>query len=54
MSATELAAIWRVPAGTVRRWASEDKWPRTRFRPIRFDPEKAQESYDRRRVKASD
>ena len=48
MSAAELAAIWRIPVSTVRRWASEDAWPRTRTRPIRYDPDTAQDSHDRR------
>ena len=50
MSGPELAKVWRIPLGTVRRWASEDRWPRTRTRPVRYDPEAAQVSYERRRV----
>ena len=49
-TAPDLAALWRVPVGTVRRWASEDRWPRTVTRPVRYDPEYAQDSYDRRRA----
>lgn len=45
----QLAALWRVPLGTVRYWASVDHWPRTHTRPTRYDPEAAQASYERRR-----
>lgn len=49
----QLAALWRVPLGTVRYWASVDRWPRTHTRPTRYDPEAAQASYERRRHGAS-
>jgi hypothetical protein len=49
MQAKELAAIWRVPVGTVRYWASVEQWPRTITRPTRYDPQVAQDTYERRR-----
>lgn len=48
LTADQLARLWRVPVGTVWRWASEDRWPRTRSRPTRYDPEAAQAGHDRR------
>lgn len=46
-----ISTLFRVPAGTVYRWASEDRWRRrgTR-RNRRWNVEDAQESHDRRRA----
>ena len=50
LTGPQLAALWRVPVGTVKRWAHEDRWPRTLTRPTRYDPEAAQDGHDRRRA----
>ena len=55
MSAGELAAVWRIPVATVRRWIYEDmgaehEWPRTVTMPYRYDPDAAQAALDRRRA----
>jgi hypothetical protein len=49
-SARELSDVWRVPIGTVRRWASEDNWPRIPGYPVLYDGEKAEDSYARRKA----
>lgn len=49
LTSGDLALLWKIPAGTVRRWASEDNWRRTHTRPVRFDVADAQAGYDRRR-----
>ena len=49
LTAADLARLWRIPLPTIWRWASEDQWPRTRTRPVRYDPDAAQASLDRRR-----
>jgi hypothetical protein len=36
VTARDLARLLRVPLGTIYRWASEDGWRRTRYRPIRY------------------
>ncbi|SRR6266566_1611254 len=53
-TAADLAHIYRVPIGTIYRWASEDQWRRTRTaHPVRYNAHDAQASYDRRRRKES-
>jgi len=50
----ELAQIYRVPIGTIYRWASEDGWRRVRRgRAVRYHGGDAQRSHDRRRTLAS-
>lgn len=47
----ELARIYRVPVGTIYRWASEDRWRRVRRgRAVRYHGADAQNSYDQRRT----
>jgi hypothetical protein len=35
LSAKDLSALWRIPIGTIYRWAHEDHWRRT-SRPVRY------------------
>lgn len=49
LSASDLAAIWRIPIGSVYRMASEDGWRRTRYRPVRYHMDDAHASYTKRR-----
>jgi len=44
VTARDLARLFRVPVGTIYRWASEDQWRRTRYRPIRYHIDDASES----------
>lgn len=44
VTARALAQMFRVPLGTIYRWASEDRWRRTRYRPIRYHIDDASES----------
>lgn len=44
----EIARLFKVPVGTVRRWAHEDRWART-ARPVRYRLLDAQASLARRR-----
>lgn len=48
-TARDLAALYRVPAGTIYAWASTDRWRRTVTRPRRYSIADAQASYDRRK-----
>lgn len=48
MTAADLARIFRVPLGTIYRWAHEDGWKRHGW-PRVYDMDDVQESYDRRR-----
>ncbi|GGV34120.1 hypothetical protein GCM10010182_67470 [Actinomadura cremea] len=47
-TATDLARIYGVALGTIYRWASQDQWDRTRYRPIRYRHSDAERSYLRR------
>jgi hypothetical protein len=51
-TANDLAGMWRMPIGTVYRWAHEDRWRRTEpgLRPVRYDPADARRSYEARRA----
>jgi len=52
--AAELARLYRVPVGTIYRWASEDNWRRMRRgQQVRYHGGDAQQSFDRRRALAS-
>ena len=54
ISARELAAIYRVPIGTIYRWANEDDWPRIGWgRHTRYQHERAEETYHARRPTAT-
>lgn len=53
LTGPQLSTLWRVPLGTVKRWAHEDSWPRTSTRPTRYDPDAAQRTYENRRVPGS-
>lgn len=48
LRANDLARIYGVQPGTIRSWACRDGWRRTRTRPIRYNVNDAQASYDRR------
>jgi len=48
LTAPDIAHIYRVAVGTVYRWASEDHWRRTRYRPIRYHMDDAQASWQQR------
>lgn len=48
-TAADLAALYRVPPGTIYAWASTDRWRRTITRPRRYSMADAQASFDRRR-----
>jgi uncharacterized protein YjcR len=48
LSASDLAHMYRVRPGTIRSWASRDGWRRTRYRPIRYNLDDAQASFNRR------
>lgn len=50
-TAADLARTYRVPLGTIYRWASLDQWRRTdpRHRPVRYHPEDADSSYVKHR-----
>jgi len=53
-TAAELAKLYRVPTGTIYRWASEDKWRRSRRgQQVRYHGGDAQRSFDRRRLAAA-
>jgi len=51
MTYAELAQIYGVPEGTLRRWQHDDRWERKRrpLRPVRWRVADAQASYDIRR-----
>jgi hypothetical protein len=52
-SARDLARIFRVPLGTIHRWANEDDWPRVgRGRFVAYHHERAFESWKKRRARA--
>ena len=48
-TATELSRFFHTPIGTIYRWASEDRWPRTSSRPVRYSMHAATVSATRRR-----
>jgi uncharacterized protein YjcR len=48
LSAADLAHIYRVTTSTIYKWASEDKWRRTRYRPVRYHMDDAQASWAKR------
>lgn len=48
LKASDLAHIYHVATGTIYRWASQDRWRRTRYRPIRYHMDDAQASWARR------
>ncbi|HEU4751520.1 MAG TPA: hypothetical protein VFU47_00330 [Armatimonadota bacterium] len=49
-TADDLSAMYSVPVGTIYRWASLDRWRRTRYvRPIRYDMADADTSYQKYR-----
>lgn len=52
-TAADIAHMFRVPIGTVHRWASEDKWPRITGRPTLYDIDSASTSHRRRRAAAA-
>lgn len=45
----DLARVYGVHLRTVRRWAAQDGWRRTRGRPVTYSLADAQASYERRR-----
>ena len=47
-TAADLAHIFHLSRGSIYRMASEDKWRRTRYRPIRYHMDDAQASWKRR------
>lgn len=48
-SAGDIAVHFRIPVGTIRRWAHEDGWqPHGTRRTRQWDLRDAQDSYDRR------
>jgi hypothetical protein len=49
LSARDLAAVYRIPLGTVYGWASTDHWQRTTTWPRKYSLGDAQASYERRR-----
>jgi hypothetical protein len=51
VTTADAAKLFKVPTGTLLRWAHEDRWPRDkRIRPRLWDFDKVQASYDRRRA----
>lgn len=51
ISTADAARIFRVPTGTLRRWAHEDSWtPHSSPRWRRWELDQVQASYDRRRA----
>jgi hypothetical protein len=54
-TAAEMARFFKVPVGTVHRWAHEDGWDRIRVRGVtRYSFPDAQKSYDERGRKRRD
>ncbi len=51
LSAADLATLLRVPKGTIYRWASEDQWPRTKGRPVRYLASEAEHSQETRALR---
>ena len=49
LTAADIARIYRVPRGTVWRWAHEDGWRRTRLRPVRYHMDDVHTTYTKRR-----
>jgi hypothetical protein len=47
-TAADLAAFFRLSRGSIYRMASEDRWRRTRYRPVRYCMDDAQASWARR------
>jgi hypothetical protein len=47
-TAADLAHIYQVARGTIWAWASQDKWRRTRTRPVRYSRADAEASWQRR------
>jgi hypothetical protein len=47
-TAADLAHIFHVAPGSIYRWASEDHWRRTRYRPVRYHMDDAEQSWKRR------
>lgn len=51
ISTADAAKVFRVPVGTLRRWAHEDGWtPHGTPRWRRWELDQVQASYDRRRA----
>lgn len=51
VSTADAAHIFRVPRGTIRRWANEDDWtPHGSRARRRWELDQVQASYDRRRA----
>lgn len=50
LTAAQISHLYRVPIGTVHRWAHEDDWRRDDLRPRHYHSDDAQGSYDRNRL----
>lgn len=51
LTAAQLSQLFRIPIGTLQRWASEDKWRRLDGRPVRYhadDFERSHAAHDKR------
>ena len=49
-TAADLARLYGVTRRTILRWARDDHWRRTAKRPVRYQWEDAQDSYEKRHV----
>jgi hypothetical protein len=47
-TAADLAHFFHVARGSIYRWACEDRWRRTRYRPVRYHMDDAEASWRRR------